>query len=701
MDTGEEKWQSHDLSAGDIISHSWFGPTLVVSGETLLVSLGPQKARTGISPYAPESTLFALDANTGQEFWSAEHPESGHASPKDVLVIGNTVWLPRTARPTGPIFGYDIKTGRLVKELKKKSPYGFFSHQRCYRQRAVGDTILTSMQGIEFIDTQQDDPEWIAHHWVRGSCLFGIMPSYGMLFIPPHPCACNLDSKLDGMFALAPKDHFIDGHAVSGQPIKERLLKGPAYGAPLQAVDNSHHWPTYRGDNGRSGRSRAQIRANLEQTWKVDVGGQLSPPTIACNMVFIAQKDEHSLLALDAQNGSRLWGFMADARIDSPPTIFKGRAYLGSRDGCIYCLDIKTGALIWKFAAAPANTQLVAYGQLESLWPVSGSVLIEQNRLYAVAGRSMFLNGGLRMVILDPMSGTLIRENVYDHTDPKTGKNLHAFGNRNFNLPVSMPDILSCDGKQIYMRTQPFDLDGNRAFIEPAYIHLGNGKNSEKVIAAAAKDVHKHLFSPTGFLDDSWWHRTYWTYAGGYLGGPGGWYRGVAATPTGRILAFDDTKVYGFGREGERYGWTEPIKYRLFRSDRIPGVVDIGAGIGRSNTIKFACDWQLELPIYGRALALAENALFVAGPPDLLTEKSPAFSVNTDWREPPDRLRIALDGWEGKSGGKLMAYSATDGRLLAELELKSIPVFDGMAIADGRVYLVMSDGSVLCFEENN
>ena len=75
---------------------------------------------------------------------------------------------------------------------------------------------------------------------------------------------------------------------------------------------------------------------------------------------------------------------------------------------------------------------------------------------------------------------------------------------------------------------------------------------------------HAHLFCPTGFLDDTWWHRTYWVYGSRFLGGWAGYSQAGKVTPGGKILVFDDTKVYGFGRKQKYYRWTTPIEHHLF-----------------------------------------------------------------------------------------------------------------------------------------
>jgi hypothetical protein len=45
----------------------------------------------------------------------------------------------------------------------------------------------------------------------------------------------------------------------------------------------------------------------------------------------------------------------------------------------------------------------------------------------------------------------------------------------------------------------------------------------------------------------------------------------------------------------------------------------------------------------------------------------------------------------------LWLFSAKDGEKLAEYKTNSIPVFDGMSVAEEKVFISMIDGSVVCF----
>ena len=78
-------------------------------------------------------------------------------------------------------------------------------------------------------------------------------------------------------------------------------------------------------------------------------------------------------------------------------------------------------------------------------------------------------------------------------------------------------------------------------------------------------------------------------------------------------------------------------------------------------------------------MVLADEALFVAGTPDVVDPADP------------------LGALEGRKGGLLCAFGAADGEKLTERRLDAAPVYDGMAAADGRLYLCTKDGKILCF----
>jgi hypothetical protein len=97
-------------------------------------------------------------------------------------------------------------------------------------------------------------------------------------------------------------------------------------------------------------------------------------------------------------------------------------------------------------------------------------------------------------------------------------------------------------------------------------------------------------------------------------------------------------------------------------------------------------DWTRRIAVLGQALVLAGETLFIAGPADTVSEVPRAPSE-------VDPLAEALDATRG---GRLLAVSAAGGETLAAYELKSPPVFDGMAVAQGRLYVSTKIGEVVC-----
>ncbi len=88
---------------------------------------------------------------------------------------------------------------------------------------------MPSRTGIEFVDP--DKEHWDIHHWVRGGCLYGVMPCNGLTYAPPHNCACYPEAKLFGFNALAPMSP--TRPIPAKVPDAGRLEKGPAYKSDL------------------------------------------------------------------------------------------------------------------------------------------------------------------------------------------------------------------------------------------------------------------------------------------------------------------------------------------------------------------------------------------------------------------------------------------------------------------------------------
>jgi hypothetical protein len=321
----------------------------------------------------------------------------------------------------------------------------------------------------------------------------------------------------------------------------------------------------------------------------------------------------------------------------------------------------------------------VVYDQVESVWPVHGSVLVQDDVLWFCAGRSSFLDGGLLVYRLDPRSGKVLSTTTIDSlgekdVQPPITPTMFA----RLDMEGAKNDVLSCHGSNVFMRHWAFDLKGY----------------------SVRQDVD-HLFSPTGFLDTSWFRRTYWIYGRIYLSGAQGWARAGNVRPTGRIMSIDEDRLYGFGRDyyppspGNRHQmYLAGEKEQLFAAARNSAAVveppqngDSAASKGtRGKRKKPAAGatkevlWSTPGDLQVRGMVLAgkgqDQRLFVAG-------------AKGDWV-------TSQDAYEGKLGSVLRVISVDDGKVVAEHNLLGLPIFDGMSAACGRVYVSLADGRVVC-----
>jgi len=678
--TGELVW--HAARPVSVNRPGFAAPTLVVYGDVVLsadraapgdIQKDPTRKRGPSWVNAPVGDLIAFSTKNGERLWSCRCREVFNA-PVDVLVADGLVWTGEMVVAGEP----GITAGRdpLPGEIKRRRPAAreFFQvgmpHHRCYRNRGTHRYLVLGRAGVEFIDLASGRA--IPNHWIRGTCQFGILPCNGLLYVPPHSCACYTQAKLNGFYALAGKSR------VEGPPSRtgERLEKGPAFEDVLHSAPPTPHpggWPTYRCDAARSGCTPGAVSAELAVAWQAELGGRLTSVVVAENRVFVGQVDEHAVHALDTADGKLVWSYTTGARVDSPPTVYQGLAFFGSADGCVYCLRAADGALVWRFRAAPQDRRVVAYGQLESVWPVHGSVLVEDGVVYFAAGRSSYLDGGIYVYRLDARTGRQLSITRVDSREPNTGHQPKGVV-KSFDLPGAIPDVLVRNGASVYMRHMRFDLKGNRQ---------------------AGADPH--LFCPTGLLDDSWWHRSYWILGTRFYTGYRDWFRAGREVPAGRMLVFNESSVFGFGRKPHYYYWSTPLEYHLFCASKRPKIIESPqkrTRVPQWGQHEIQHRWSKEVPLHVRAMVLAGETLFVAGPPDVLDEEEAAKRPT----HPAVRAKLIEQdaALEGRKGMLLLAVSAADGEKLAEYKFEGTPVFDGLAAAAGRLYLSTTDGKVLC-----
>ena len=590
------------------------------------------------------NSVEVLSAADGRSVHARQFlPATSHYQQARAIFIDDLMW---TQSDQGWV-GNDFLTGQL------KHVFGAGTGH-CFPPVATVRYLLAGEMHLTDLCTGLVD----ANPITKGNCSRdgGFMPANGLIYTAPKHCICW--PMLRGYTALAPALAEPDDKVTKSAT--HVLERGPA-DAPDQnsPPDAANDWPCYRHDAWRSGSSVATIPTDFKVRWSKKLGsraqgpiaddwrddpyvrGPVTAPVVAGGRVYVARPDAHEIVALDQSKGHESWRFTADGRIDTPPTLHRGLCLFGTSGGSVYCLRADDGGLIWRFHAAPADQHIVAYGQVESPWPVPGSVLVADDVAYLAAGRHSLADGGIGVFALQPATGQVIWTRRLD-TVPQT--NFYDSS----GLEFDNFDLLHLEGRYVTMSRWLFDRQTGHMTCRPksGFAHLATGGSG--------------VIVPRGF----------WSYA------PRNESEHNTERPFVRpLLGFRDNRLYGFSedrktvfrRDFDLHG-EEDFDLEWFKGWSTYAAMKKGGDLWRTQRLARAAQWTAKAfpgtkeEHRGGAIALAANAILVAS----------------------------------QQGG-LVVLSPDNGRMLSHLDMPPV-VWDGLAVAGPAVYVSTQDGQVLCLQ---
>jgi outer membrane protein assembly factor BamB len=641
LNTGNEKWSTKsDNGSGSSksIKQRSFGRSVLTYHDSILFHCAQKGA-----------PLTALHADSGKKMWEKDAGSIAYHTSPDIFVNRGLVWILNSKAWTYE--GLDPTTGENKKSLDV-SLISKGTHHNCFRNKATQDFFMYGrVKGVEYFNIDRNEAKRV--NWLKGACRYGIMPANGMIYFPAHFCTCYATSKMNGIAAIGNT-----GITEAEPSTADDVVRGPAYGKALSASSGEEDWPTYRQNIARTGFQPVGLSEELDTKWTSQIGGNLTPPVVADQKVFVASKDDHRVICLDAKGGKTKWTFLADGKVDSPPSFYKGRLVFGARDGSVYCLDAASGELAWRFRAAPQDRQMGAFEQVESVWPVFGTLLVHDDKVYCTAGRHSNVNQGIYLYQLDvktgcPLIGVHHIPDISHQGETETTVNA---------------DILVGDGNIMHLRGMVFDMktlkmiDIGKRFIERA---------------APAKNQTNFQTSLTmalgGFLDDSFFNGSFWYYN----------------DKTANILSLDEENLYGVNIYSKNsFKSSSHVNFHPGKQTIKLFAARLNAASSRGGTAKrrskearvVGALWSSTIPIKAKSLVVGSDRLYLAGVRDKVDKEDP-------WAH-----------FEGRMGGLITVHSKKDGNLARTIELESPPVFDGLASAGGKLFVSCRDGSVLCFE---
>lgn len=632
-----------DLATGGV---RWRVPHTAISSKADLHLSGIGAGVVAVDAPTP-NRITVLSLTDGRKLWDIPAGTGAAIRPFTARspVVDGQLWYGKSV--------FDLKTGSVVGSIPTAiggivctpvtiSP-NLIAHSR--------DCTYMEVAGGKVAKTQKFSQ--------RGTCILGAPIANGMLYAGQNLCHCAT-GQVNGFVGFGWNGDPPTANEFSqARPVE----RSPVAGVPASASNGTSEWPSFLHDATRSSATSAKLPTHARQLWVTpslakDQSGAfpeawrsrlaqcLTAPVVSRSRVVVATVDRGEVFAFDLTSGKQVWRTLCGARIDSAPTLAEGLCVFGSHDGWITALRLTDGSVAWRARAAPREQRMMAFGQMESQWPVSGSVLVTGGTVYATVGRSSRADGGLGALALRLTDGATVWA--------KPVPSEQSFQN----------DLLSLrDGK-----LQLFHLAIDPATGGVEWTSRGN----------------KHV-GLNGMTDPSW------TRVGPTFGGRSRYERIL-----GELLAWNDKDLVVFDAQKPNRGFCAVLPVGMAKTmtprSRKPDAIESANPDNEASEKATAettdpkkmnpvliqsldkkdCRWMISMSagIQPEAMALCGDVLVLAG---------------RSWNEKQKQL-----------GGFVWTVSMHDGKRLNEWPLESPPTLSGLAVVDDRMILTLQDGRVLC-----
>lgn len=169
------------------------------------------------------------------------------------------------------------------------------------------------------------------------------------------------------------------------------LLPGAEAAIPNESAPTASSWPMFRGGPALLGVTAVKLPKDIALLWSFKTQGPVkSSAAIVDGRVFIGSDDGH-LYAVDLKTGVKVWDFKTDAAVESSPLVLNGTVFFGSTDASLYAVDAVSGKLRWKYTTGDkilGAPNWVKSPKGDATWILIGSYDFKLHCLDAVTGKS-------------------------------------------------------------------------------------------------------------------------------------------------------------------------------------------------------------------------------------------------------------------------------------------------------------------------
>ncbi|NLS91138.1 MAG: PQQ-binding-like beta-propeller repeat protein [Planctomycetaceae bacterium] len=427
-------------------------------------------------------------------------------------------------------------------------------------------------------------------------------------------------------------------------------------------------WSQFRNDAARSGYTSEALPPTLGYFWSHQSRQPPAPawptrnrlrfdranqPIVVNGVLCYGSSGDDKVYALDAVSGQVIWTFFTGSPVRFAPAAWQDRLFVAGDDGHLYCLSVATGKLVWKRRGGPRSDMLLGNDRMISRWPARGGPVVLGDIVYFGAG--IWPSEGIFLYALDPRTGDVLWQN-------------DSSGTIEMDQPHATARAKSGISAQGYLAATDNCLLVPTGRAVPAVLNRSDG-----TLRSFPLQTHQHSGGSDVVIVDQYFANSGSIYSiadGRKIGTVG---LQTAVTPDYFIHAVDNT-VLAFDRRN-----LTVERETVDRKGNKRQVTDLAAPI-----------WQVPLT-------------FDAEPPTPLAEELRPPEVRMDstaWATPTldgqaSALIVAGNTVLVGGRGRLSAMDIPTRELAWSIGVSG--TVDGLAVADGRLYVSTDQGFVHCY----
>jgi outer membrane protein assembly factor BamB len=248
------------------------------------------------------------------------------------------------------------------------------------------------------------------------------------------------------------------------------------------AVDVNGSWPMFHGEPNLAGRCQNELPDLLSVIWKFQTGDEVkSSPAIDEAIVYIGSSDGN-VYAIDLKTGEQVWSYKTDGAVEATACVVDDLVFIGSSDSFLYALDKVTGELKWKSETG-------------------GQILGSANRIDSEESEALRIIVGSydsRLYCLNSADGKVVwiyETDNYVNGTPAVENERIAFGGCDGMIHI----VSAGDGSSIKRIDGGTYIAGSSAILE-GKVYVGNYENTfMKADIIKGEIVWKYTGSDTGY----------------------------------------------------------------------------------------------------------------------------------------------------------------------------------------------------------